>query len=256
MEVMFAKRVRLWLVPVVLLVLWQWLTGTGVIATGVLASPVDTLFAAYGLFEDGRLQEALAVSLSRAAVGLVAGTFAGITLGVLAGFWRTGEDLIDANMQMLRTVPFVALAPVFIVWFGIDEAAKTALVIFATTFPVYMNTYAGIRSTDRKLLEVAQTTGLGQWGIIREIVLPGALPLILVGLRYAMALAVISLVVAEQINVNGGIGELMFEARRFVQTDIIAMCLILYALLGLLANHFARWLEARLLSWRKEVLPV
>jgi len=232
MEISFAKRVRLWIVPVVLLVLWQWLTATGVVSSGVLASPFDTLLAAYELVDDGRLQEALAVSLSRAVIGLAAGTLLGITLGVLAGFWRTGEDLIDANMQMLRTIPFVALAPIFIVWFGIDEAAKIALVIFATTFPVYMNTYAGIRSADKKLLEVARTTGLGQLGIIRDIVLPGAMPFILIGFRYAMALAVISLVVAEQINVNGGIGELMFEARRFVQTDIIAVCLILYALLG------------------------
>lgn len=256
MEILLSKSVRLSLVPVVLLVLWQVFTANGVITPGVLASPMDTVRAGITLFEDGRLQDALLVSLARALTGLSIGVVTGVVLGVVAGFWRTGESLVDANMQMLRTVPFVALSPLFIVWFGIDEAAKTALVVFATTFPVYINTYAGIRDIDKRLLEVAKTTGLGQWGVIRDIVLPGALPLMLVGLRYALALSVIALVVAEQINVNGGIGELMFDARRFVQTDVIALCLVLYAVLGLLANRFARWLETTLLGWRREVLPV
>lgn len=249
-----SKAARLSLVPGLLLLAWQWLTAVGVIDPGVLASPWDTLRAAWDLLQSGALSEAVGLSLWRATIGVTLGTTLGLVLGVLAGYWLWGENLIDANMQMLRTVPFVALAPVFIAWFGIGETVKLALVVFATVFPVYIGTYEGIRGLDPRLLEVARITGLGAWGTIREIIVPGALASVLLGLRYALTLSIISLVVAEQINVDGGIGALMFDARKFMQTDVMALCLLLYALLGLGANAVARLLEAWLLRWRQEVL--
>ncbi|WP_219214460.1 ABC transporter permease subunit [Variovorax boronicumulans] len=240
-------------VPLLLLALWQWVTASGWLPPGTLASPGSTLSAAWTLAVDGTLQEALGVSLRRAALGFALGGVLGLTLGLAAGFWQLGEELIDGSMQMLRTVPFVALAPLFIVWFGIDESAKIALVAFATLFPLYINTYAGIRGIDNRLLEAGRTLGLGRAALVREVVLPGALPAILVGLRYSLALSVISLVIAEQINADAGIGALLLDARRFVQTDVMALCMVIYALLGLATNAMVRLLEWRLLSWRSGV---
>lgn len=240
-------------VPVLLLVLWQWVTATGWMPPGALASPAATLATAGALIADGTLQDALAISLRRASIGFAIGGSLGLLLGLLAGFWRLGEDLIDGSMQMLRTVPFVALAPLFIVWFGIDESAKIALIVFATLFPLYVNTYAGVRSIDGRLLEAGRTLGLSRAELVREIVLPGALPGILVGLRYSLALSVIALVIAEQINADAGLGALLLDARRFVQTDVMALCIAIYAVLGLLTNAAAQLLEWRLLSWRSGV---
>ncbi|MFT4266341.1 MAG: ABC transporter permease [Xenophilus sp.] len=250
-----SRAIRLLLVPVLLLAAWQWLTVADIIPPNVMASPQAALRAAWDLLQNGTLLEAVGWSLRRALIGVVLGAALGFVLGVLAGYWLWGENLIDANMQMLRTIPFVALGPVFIAWFGIGETVKLSLVVFATVFPVYIGTYEGIRGLDRRLIEVARVTGLGTWETVREIIAPGALASVLLGLRYALTLSIISLVVAEQINVNGGIGALMFDARAFMQTDVMALCLALYALLGLGANAVARLLEARLLRWRKGVLP-
>lgn len=242
--------------PLSLLLAWQWLTSHGVISPGVLASPLDTLAVSVRLLEDGSLIQALAISLQRAAIGLLIGVSIGLTLGVAAGYWRTGEYLIDPNMQMLRTVPFVAAAPLFMAWFGIGETVKIAIIAFATLFPIYIGTYDGIRQQNRRLWEVARATGMRTRETLQEIIIPGALPSVLLGLRYALTLSVISLVIAEQINVNGGIGAMMFEARKFVQTDVMALCLLLYALLGVMANGLARLLESWLLRWRKEVIAL
>lgn len=249
---LFSRKAAL---PICLLLGWQWLTANGAISPGVLASPQDTLAAAWRLLSDGTLSAALDESLRRAAVGLAIGASGGLALGVLAGYWRTGEYLIDANMQMMRTIPFVALAPLFIAWFGIGEAVKIALITFATIFPVYVGTFDGICNQDKRLLEVARATGMRTWETLREIVVPAAMPSILLGLRYALTLSVIALVIAEQINVNGGIGALMFDARKFVQTDVMALCLLLYALLGLAANGLSRLIEAWLLRWRPRAVP-
>jgi sulfonate transport system permease protein len=236
--------------PLLLLALWQLLSATGVLAPDVLASPGRIAHVGWDLVSDGSLPSAMATSLRRVALGLVFGTVTGTGLALFAGLFRIGEDLVDAPVQMLRTVPFVGLIPLFIIWFGIGEAPKTAIITLGVTFPLYLNVYAGIRGVDAQLIEAGESLGLSRWGLVRHVVLPGALPGALTGLRYSLGIAWLALVFAEQVNADSGIGFLMVQARDFLRTDVIVVCLIVYAFLGLLADFIVRSLERLLLQWR------
>ncbi|MFF1297870.1 MULTISPECIES: ABC transporter permease [unclassified Streptomyces] len=236
--------------PVLLLALWQLLSATGVLASDVLASPGRIAQVAGDLISDGSLASAMTISLQRVAVGLLLGTLVGTGLALVSGLFRIGEDLVDAPVQMLRTVPFVGLIPLFIIWFGIGEAPKVAIITLGVTFPLYLNVYAGIRGVDAQLIEAGESLGLSRWGLVRHVVLPGALPGALTGLRYSLGIAWLALVFAEQVNADAGIGFLMVQARDFLRTDVIVVCLIVYAFLGLLADFIVRSLERLLLQWR------
>ncbi|MEU9954351.1 ABC transporter permease [Streptomyces sp. NPDC050982] len=236
--------------PVLLLALWQVLSSTGVLTADVLASPGTIARVAGDLVSDGSLTNAMGVSLQRVAVGLLLGTVVGTGLALVSGLFRIGEDLVDASVQMLRTVPFVGLIPLFIIWFGIGEAPKVAIITLGVSFPLYLNVYAGIRGVDSQLIEAGESLGLSRWGLVRHVVLPGALPGAMTGLRYSLGIAWLALVFAEQINADAGIGFLMVQARDFLRTDVIVVCLIVYAFLGLLADFIVRSLERLLLQWR------
>ncbi|MFF9147569.1 ABC transporter permease [Streptomyces sp. NPDC055051] len=236
--------------PVLLLLVWQVSSATGVLAPEVLASPGTIARSAGGLIADGTLPTAMGVSLQRVAAGLLIGGAVGVTLALLSGLSRLGEDLIDATVQMLRTVPWVGLIPLLIIWLGIGEAPKVALIALGTAFHLYLNVYAGIRGVDAQLVEAGQSLGLGRWGLVRHVVLPGALPGAMTGLRYALATAWLALVFGESINADAGIGFLMNQAREFFRTDVIVVCLVVYAFLGLLADAVVRTLERLLLQWR------
>jgi sulfonate transport system permease protein len=244
------SRSRRLAAPLLLIGLWQLASITGVLPERKLAAPSTILATAWGLVADGTLQKHLAVSLGRATIGIAIGGVLGVALGLLAGLSRLGEDLVDSTVQMLRTLPYLGLVPLFILWFGIGEAPKIALVALGVFFPLYLNTYAGIRSVDDGLVDAARTCGLRRWGLVRHVVLPGALPSILVGLRYALGLAWISLVVAEQVNASNGLGYLMINAREFIQTDVLVVALAVYALLGLLTDALVRAIEKGALAWR------
>ncbi|WP_030737326.1 ABC transporter permease [Streptomyces sp. NRRL S-31] len=236
--------------PLLLLLLWQLLVMTGVLAADVLASPGRTAQVGWDLISNGSLPSAMATSLRRVAFGLLLGTVTGTGLALLSGLFRIGEDLVDAPVQMLRTVPFVGLIPLFIIWFGIGEAPKVAIITLGVTFPVYLNVYAGVRGVDARLIEAGESLGLSRWGLVRHVVLPGALPGALTGLRFSLGVAWLALVFAEQVNADAGIGFLMVQARDFLRTDVIVVCLIVYAFLGLLADFIVRSLERLLLRWR------
>ncbi|MFG2811773.1 ABC transporter permease [Streptomyces sp. NPDC048410] len=236
--------------PLALLALWQLLSATGVLAPDVLAAPGRIAQVAGDLTADGSLPSAMAISLQRVAAGLVLGTVIGTGLALVSGLFRIGEDVVDAPVQMLRTVPFVGLIPLFIIWFGIGEAPKIAIITLGVTFPLYLNVYAGIRGVDSQLIEAGESLGLSRWGLVRHVVLPGALPGALTGLRYSLGIAWLALVFAEQVNADSGIGFLMVQARDFLRTDVIVVCLIVYAFLGLLADFIVRSLERLLLRWR------
>ncbi|MEQ3554334.1 ABC transporter permease [Pseudonocardia nematodicida] len=249
-----SAQVPRWLVktisPVALIALWEVLAETGVLPRDVLAAPSTVAVTAAGMWADGTVQSAVAASGLRVIVGIAIGLVVAVVLAVLSGLFRRGEDIIDAPVQMMRTVPVIGLIPLLIIWFGIGEEPKIALIALAVTFPLYMNLFGGIRNVDAGLVEAARTLGLGWFGQVWHVILPSAMPQFLVGLRYSLGTAWLALVFGETINATSGIGYEMNTAREFFQTDVIVVCLALYALLGLLGDAVVRLLERGLLSWR------
>ncbi|MGD0852799.1 MAG: ABC transporter permease [Acidimicrobiales bacterium] len=199
----------------------------------------------------GVLLPNLLISLRRVLEGLGLGVGIGVTLAVLSGLFRAGEDLLDPVVQAARAVPILGLVPLAIIWFGVGEMPKIFLIALGSTFAIYINTFAGIRSVDQKLVEAGETFGLSRWGLVRRVILPGALPNFLVGLRLALVGSWLIVIVAEEINAQSGIGYLIMQAQTTDRTDIMMMGLAIYAILGLLADALVRLLERRLLSWRR-----
>ncbi|WP_112384190.1 ABC transporter permease [Sphingomonas carotinifaciens] len=243
-----------WVSPIALMLAWEAASRTGLIPTRTLAAPSQVLGTLWSMIVSGELPANLAVSLGRAASGLIIGVSLGIVLALIAGLTREGEAAVDSPVQMLRALPALALSPLFIVWFGIGETPKIALIAFATLFPVYLNLYNGIRGVDIRLIDAGRSFGLSRSQIVTDIILPAALPQLLVGLRYAFSVAVLILVVAEQINASAGLGFLINNARDFMRTDIIVVCLLVYAGLGLLADQSVRLIEDRALEWRPKLV--
>ncbi len=260
-ETSAGKKRTLWAVPkisrlaspVAILVLWQLASASGLLPARILASPGQIVAAGVGLVASGELLLGLAVSFLRVAAGFSIALVVGVSLGLVSGLSRLGETVFDPPMQMLKAMPFLGLLPLFILWFGIGEIPKVGLVAFGSVFPIYLTLHGGIRGIDGKLIEAGRTLGLGTFGIIRHIVVPGALPSLLVGIRYGLSVAWLSLVVGEQINASSGIGYIITYARDFLQTDIIVVCLLVYALMGLLTDGLIRLIEAYALRWRPQV---
>jgi sulfonate transport system permease protein len=247
-------RIRRFLTPMALILLWQLGSTTGIIPPRTLAAPATVIVSFGRLLGSGESEHHLLVSLGRVASGLGIAIFLGVSLALAAGLSRRGEDLVDTTMQMLRTMPFLALVPLFILWFGIGETPKVALVALGGTFPIYLTLFGAIRGVDPKLIEAAETLGLNRAELIAHVVLPSALPGALVGLRYSLGAAWLSLVVAEQINADSGLGFLIMNARDFLQTDVIVVALIVYALLGLGADQIVRLIERHALAWRPSLI--
>ena len=236
---------------VLLLVVWEVLSVTGVLSPQTLAGPGSVLSTGRHLIADGELSSNLWVSLHRVFWGLVLGVSVGVGLALFSGLSHLGEAVVDGPMQIFRSLPILALQPLFIVWFGIGEEMKYVLIAFAVAFPVYINTYAGIRGVDQRYVELAHGVRLSRWQLIRRVVLPGALPNFLVGLRFSLAVAWLVLILSEEINATSGIGYLITQAGLSGETNVIVVCLAVYGILGLLSDLFVRVLEKRALAWRK-----
>lgn len=233
-----------------LLTLWALVSLLPGYPTHLAPTPAAVLQAAWESTQDGRLPSALSVSGARLATGFFIGSLIGISLGLLAGASRQAHDVLDGTLQALRAIPFLALAPMFSLWFSADEAAKIALVAFGASFPLYLSTLAGIRALDPGLLEAAQVHGLTPLARLRDIVLPGASPQLLTGLRIGFTWALAALVAAELTNSVNGIGALIAEAREYVQIDLIFVCIVSYALFGLLADLLLKGLARLLMPWQ------
>lgn len=242
-------RAAPWLLPVGIIVIWQFASQTGWLSTRILPSPEGVVEAFWNLSASGELWHHLAISAWRALIGFSIGGAIGLALGLISGLSRWGERLLDTSIQMLRNVPHLALIPLVILWFGIDESAKIFLVALGTFFPIYINTWHGIRNIDHGLLEMARSYGLSGFSLFAQVILPGALPSIMVGVRFALGLMWLTLIVAETISANAGIGYLAMNAREFLQTDVVVVAIILYALLGKLADISAQRLERLWLRW-------
>ena len=238
-----------WVVPLGLLVIWEGLCASGVVPERKLPSPHSVVLAFWNVAQSGELMRDVLVSTLRAATGFAIGGALGFAFGLSAGLSRLAENMFDGTLQMLRMVPHLALIPLVIVWFGIGESAKVFLVACGVFFPIYYNTYHGIRSIDSGLLEMARIQGLRGVPLFREVIFPGALPSILVGVRYALGIMWLTLIVAETIAGNSGIGFMTMNAREFMQTDVVLLGILLYAALGKLIDSVARWIERGALSW-------
>jgi sulfonate transport system permease protein len=241
------------------LLVWQLVSASGLVSEQKLPPPTQVWHTALSLITSsspayGTLQGAMLVSLQRVAIGFVIGGTVGLVLAVVAGLSRLGENSVDPLMQMLRTLPLFGLIPVFIVWFGIGELPKVLLIAIGAAVPLYLNTFSGIRNVDARLAEVGQVLRLRRSEMIRHIVLPGALPQVLVGLRQSLGVAWLALVVAEQVNANAGLGFIISQATQFLRNDVILVALAMYCVLGLLTDALVRLFERRALAWRRGLL--
>jgi sulfonate transport system permease protein len=245
----YADKIVPWIVPFIVLLIWEISSRTGLLSSRILPAPSSVVFTAFRLATTGELFQHMGISAARAVSGFIIGGGIGFILGLFTGFSRIAEQLLDSSLQMLRTIPNLALIPLVILWFGIGDQARLFLVSIGVFFPIYLNTYHGIRSVDPGLIEMGRVYGLKTPQLLWEIVFPGALPSILIGVRFSLGIMWLSLIVAEQIAADSGIGYMAMNAREFMQTDVVVLSIVIYALLGKLANSIAKALETKFLSW-------
>ena len=242
---------------VVVIGLWQAASSSGLLPASKLASPASIVHTAYELVIHnspayGTLQGSLLASLERWAIGFTLGIAIAVLLAIVTGLSRVCETILDPILQALRSVPLLGLIPLFIVWFGIGQLPKVLFVLLSALFPMYLNTFAGIRGVDGKLGELGQVLGLRRSELVRHIVLPGALPAALTGLQLSVVFSLLALVVGEQINATSGLGFMITQAEQFLDNSVIMVALIVYAILGVLANGAVRLLERKALAWRRD----
>jgi sulfonate transport system permease protein len=238
-----------WALPLGIIVAWQVLSVAGLIPGRVLPAPTDVVAAGWKLLQSGELLRNVWVSFCRAIVGFAIGGGIGFAFGLANGLSHRSERVFDSTLQMVRNIPHLALIPLVILWFGIDEEAKLFLVALGVFFPIYINTQHGIRTVDQQLVEMGRTYGMSATTLFWRVILPGALPSIFVGLRYALGIMWLTLIVAETIAASSGIGYMAMQAREFLLVDVVVLSILIYALLGKLADSTARLLERLCLSW-------
>lgn len=251
MNTFFKKIYQLtpWFVPVLLLTLWELSVDFGFLSSRILPSPASVVDSFIRLSLSGELWTHVKTSTFRAFSGFAVGGTLGLILGLLTGSFKRLEILLDSTLQMVRNIPPLALIPLVILWFGIDETAKLFLVSIGVFFPIYLNTFHGIKSVDAGLIEMAKSYGLKGAALYRHVIFPGALPSILVGVRFSLGFMWVLLIVAETISAQSGIGYMTMNAREFLQTDVVLVGILLYAILGKLADILAKGLEHYCLKW-------
>jgi sulfonate transport system permease protein len=243
------KRILPWIVPLLLITGWQIASTFGLLDARIMPAPTEVAAAAWRLTRSGELWFHVSISAWRAFVGFTIGGGVGLFLGIANGSSALSELLTDSTLQMVRNIPHLALIPLVILWFGIGEEAKLFLVALGVFFPVYVNTLHGVRSVDRQLLEMARAYGMSEIGVFWRVVLPGALPSVFVGVRYGLGIMWLTLIVAETIAASSGLGYLAMNAREFMLVDVVVFAILIYAVLGKLADSTARLLERACLTW-------
>ncbi|MGF9714259.1 ABC transporter permease subunit [Paenibacillus naphthalenovorans] len=238
-----------WVLPVLILAVWQVLGVTGFLSQRILPTPLEVVEALIEVVLDGTLLEYVGSSTQRAFLGFIIGGSIAFLIGLLNGLFPVAERFIDTTVQMLRTIPHLALIPLVILWFGIGETSKLFLVSLGVAFPIYLNTFHGIRSVDPGLIEMGRVYGLKGVSLFTHVILPGALSHILLGVRFPLGIMWITLIVAETIAADSGIGYMASHAREFMRMDVVVLCVILYALLGKCSDLVTKFLERRLLQW-------
>lgn len=240
-----------WMIPMMILGLWQILSMNGMIPATILPSPIAVIQSGAELTASGELINHISISLGRALTGFLIGGLLGFLFGLFNGLFKPLDLLLDTSIQMLRNIPHLALLPLVILWFGIDEVSKVFLVALGVLFPIYINTYHGIKSVDKGLIEMGRAYGLKGYSLFLQVILPGALSSILVGIRYALGVMWTTLIVAETIAANSGIGYMAMNAREFMQMDVIVISILIYSLLGKLSDWIAKLFEKKWLMWKQ-----
>jgi sulfonate transport system permease protein len=238
-----------WIVPLVILAGWQIACVAGFVPARVMPAPTDVALAGWKLLVSGELVQNIWVSFWRASVGFLIGGSIGFAFGLANGLSELSSKLTDTTLQMVRNVPHLALIPLVILWFGIDESAKLFLVALGVFFPIYLNTLHGIRTVDPQLIEMGRIYGMSNGELFRRVIFPGALPSIFVGVRFALGIMWLTLIVAETIAASSGLGYMAMQAREFMQIDVVVLSILIYALLGKVADSASRVLERLTLSW-------
>ncbi|MFF5188137.1 ABC transporter permease [Streptomyces sp. NPDC000345] len=237
--------------PLVLLSLWAAASAAGRLDPGAVPAPWTVLRTGVRLWSDGTLPTDVLTSLERAGYGFAIGLTAGVVLALASGLSRAGEALIDGTVQLNRAIPVLGLIPLFILWLGIGETFKIAIIAIVVYIPIYLNTHAALSGIDHRFVELAEVQGLSRVRFIRQIVIPGALPGFFVGLRLGVTGSWLGLVVLEQINATSGLGYMMFQAQNYGQSDVILVGLLIYGVFGLVSDSVVRLIERRVLSWRR-----
>jgi sulfonate transport system permease protein len=247
------RRIRFafWVGPIVLLAVWTIGSKAGLISPAVLTAPWDVVTAFKDQWVNHDLLGNILASLERAGVGLAFGVAGGTLLAVASGLSRVGESLVDGPIQIKRSIPTLALIPLFVAWFGIGQEMKIVTIALISMIPIYINTHDGLRSIDGKYAELAETIGISRAEFVRHVVLPGALPGFLLGLRYAVTSALLGLAVVEQYNATSGVGHMMTLAEEYGETDVLVVGLVIYGLFGFLADSAVRLTERKVLAWRR-----
>ncbi len=240
-----------WMIPMMILGLWQILSMNGMIPATILPSPIAVIQSGVKLTASGELINHISISLGRALTGFLIGGLLGFLFGIFNGLFKPLDLLLDTSIQMLRNIPHLALLPLVILWFGIDEVSKVFLVALGVLFPIYINTYHGIKSVDKGLIEMGRAYGLKGYSLFLQVILPGALSSILVGIRYSLGVMWTTLIVAETIAANSGIGYMAMNAREFMQMDVIVLSILIYSLLGKLSDWIAKLFEKKWLMWKQ-----
>ncbi|PEJ42785.1 ABC transporter permease [Bacillus wiedmannii] len=242
--------VRAITIPIIVLIIWQLAGVFDLVSKTVLPTPVDILLAFQELIKTGELFGHLSISVFRAAAGFFIGGSLGIILGTIVGFSTRSEQYLDPSVQMLRTVPHLAVAPLFVLWFGFGETSKVLLIADGAFFPLYVNAFLGIRGVDSKLFDVARVLEFSKRKLITKLILPAALPNLLLGARLSLGVAWVSLVVAELMGSTEGIGYMIMDARQFSNTDTVFVGIIIFAFVGKFSDSLVRLLEVKFLRWR------
>lgn len=238
------------ILPALILAIWQYIGTIGIVSTTLLPTPVSIGEAFIDLTVSGELFRHLKISVFRAAVGFLLGGGLGLLFGLWVGFFKRAEHTLDPTLQMIRTVPHLAVLPLFILWFGFGELSKILLIAKGAFFPLYLNTFLGIRGVDSRLFEVARVLEFNRFKLVTKLILPSAMPNILLGVRLSLGIAWLGLVVAELMGSSEGVGYMIMDARQFTQTSIVFVGIIIFAVVGKLTDSFVRYLETRLLIWR------
>lgn len=237
--------------PLLILALWSIASWTGLLSWRTLPAPWTVVTTGASLWHKGTLEPDILISLRRAALGFICGATGGTILALVSGLSRIGEAFIDSAVQVKRSIPSLGLIPLFILWMGIGEGFKVAIIAIGVFIPVYINGFAALSGIDSRYIELAEVVRLNRLKFIWQVVIPGALPGYFVGIRLAVVGSWLSLVVLEQINATSGLGYMMFQAENYGQTNIICVGLVIYGIFGFSSDRICRLLERRALRWRQ-----